>query len=250
MPICILTVTFYQNGLCHSETVCKMNVLPQEPTCYFFLKLIEQKDSPAPEWKRPNLLISSLMPCWPSVINLSGMRKTKAWTWNIKDMTQRPGGKACPRLWTHSSPALSWLDPSARNHLPKPECWFSPASGFSAGRCPGAQGSPGKDWKGDGDLGVSFSSVLFLQFIFLNGCVVLLSLKKEKHCLIFHLLTCSWGKIHTLESAQLGEFSQTKHPHVTSTRSRSRMYPATPPQSDHHLTSNIMHSCSQVADWR
>lgn len=129
----------------------------------FFLKLIEQKDSPALEWKRLNLLIRSLTPCWPSVINLSGMRKTKAWTWNIKDMTQRPGGKACPRLWTHSSPALSRLDPSARNHLPKPECWFSPASGFSAGRCPGAQGSPGKDWKGDGDLGVSFSSVLFLH---------------------------------------------------------------------------------------
>ena len=242
-------------GCAIQKLFAKWTSCPKNPHA-IFLKLIERKDSPALERKRLNLLMRSLTPRWPSVINLSGMRKTKAWTWNMKDMTQRPGRKARPRLWTHSSPEPSRLDPSARNH--RALGWFSPASGLSAGRCPGAQGSPGKDWKGDGDLGVSFSSVLFLQFIFLNGCVVLLSFKKREALLDFsslnlflrentHTGKCTTQWIFTNETHP-GHQHQIKEQNVPSTPETP--HPATPPPSDRHLTSNITHSCSQVGDLR
>lgn len=112
----------------------------------------------------------------------------------------------------------------------RPRCW--PLTGAQA-----LQEKTGDEEakKGDGRpsgsalVGVSFFLMLFLQFpIFLQQTCYSFIIKKKKHCMIFHLLTSSGRKTHTLKSAQLSELSQTEHTHVTNIRWRSRTCPVSP----------------------
>jgi len=78
------------------------------------------------------------------------VRKNQSRNLNLKDMTWRPGEKACPQLW-NSSPGPSGLDPSARNHRVSP---VSPVSSYRAPAALEPQGCLRKDWKGGGELKV------------------------------------------------------------------------------------------------
>lgn len=112
------------------------------------------------------------------------------------------------------------------------EGWFSPVSGYCAARCPGAPGLSAKRlerWRGAQGWFPSPLCFFWSFHIFSNGCIVLLSLKrekqknnkaKEKHSLIFHHLTCAWRKRHRLKKK--------KHNSVT-----SRTDTPTSPAADH-----------------
>lgn len=232
----------------------------------FFLKLIKQKGSPTLECKRSNLFIRSLTP-----------HRLSWWTWGSEkeskqelkpkrhDLETRREGLP-PTLNTAHQVQVGLIHPPETT-----EGWFSPVSGYCAARCPGAPGLSAKRlerWRGAQGWFPSPLCFFWSFHIFSNGCIVLLSLKrekqknnkaKEKHSLIFHHLTCAWRKRHRLKKKksttqwllaltrphhqqQITEQNGAHHPETP--------LPGSPPPSDHHLSSHSMHSCSQVGDLR